>query len=61
MANAREECFKISRPETTADKIPGVFMKYYPKYRKGEMNVTELSRLCEMSRTTVYKYIELLK
>lgn len=41
MANAREEGSKISRSETTADKIPGVFMKYYPKYRKGEMNVTE--------------------
>lgn len=61
MANAREKGSKIGRPETTADKIPSVFMKYYPKYRKGEMNVTELSRLCEMSRTTVYKYIELLK
>jgi len=61
MANAREKGSKIGRPETTADKIPSVFMKYYPKYRKGEMNVTELSRLCEMSRTTVYKYIKLLK
>ena len=49
------------RKVLTADKIPSVFMKYYPKYRKGEMNVTELSRLCEMSRTTVYKYIKLLK
>ena len=58
MANAREKGSKIGRPETTADKIPSVFMKYYPKYRKGEMNVTELSRLCKMSRTTVYKYIE---
>ena len=61
MANAREKGSKIGRPETTADKIPSVFMKYYPKYRKGEMNVTELSRLCKMSQTTVYKYIELLK
>ena len=61
MANAREKGSKIGRPETTADKIPSVFMKYYPKYRKGEMNVTELSRLCEMSRTTVYKYSKLLK
>ena len=57
MANAREKGSKIGRPETTADKIPSMFMKYYPKYRKGEMNVTELSRLCKMSRTTVYKYI----
>lgn len=61
MANAREKGSKIGRPETTADKIPSMFMKYYPKYRKGEMNVTELSKLCKMSRTTVYKYIELLK
>lgn len=61
MANAREKGSQIGRPETTADKIPSVFMKYYPKYRKGEMNVTELSRLCKISRTTVYKYIELLK
>lgn len=61
MANAREKGSQIGRPETTADKIPSVFMKYYPKYRKGEMNVTELSRLCKMSRTTVYKYIKLLK
>lgn len=61
MANAREKGSQIGRPETTADKIPSVFMKYYSKYRKGEMNVTELSRLCKMSRTTVYKYIELLK
>ena len=61
MANAREKGSKIGRPETTADKIPSMFMKYYPKYRKGEMNITELSRLCKMSRTTVYKYIELLK
>lgn len=61
MANAREKGSKIGRPETTADKIPSVFMKYYPKYRKGEMNITELSRLCEMSRTTVYKYIGLLR
>lgn len=61
MANAREKGSKIGRPETTADKIPSMFMKYYPKYRKGEMNVTELSRLCKKSRTTVYKYIELLK
>lgn len=49
MANAREKGFKMGRPETIADKIPSVFMKYYPKYRKGEMNVIELSRLCEMS------------
>lgn len=37
MANARENGPKHGRPETAADKLPGVFMKYNPKYRKGEM------------------------
>lgn len=61
MANAKEKGAKIGRPVTTADKIPSVFMKYYPKYRSKEMNVSELSRLCGMSRTTIYKYIALLE
>lgn len=61
MANAKAKGKEIGRPKMTGDKIPSVFMKYYPMYKKGEMNVTELSKLCEMSRTTVYKYIELLK
>ena len=37
MANAREEGSKPGRPETAAGKLPGVFMKYNLKYRKGEM------------------------
>ena len=37
MANAREKGSKISRLETAAGKLPGVFMKYNLKYRKGEM------------------------
>ena len=37
MANAREEGSKPGRPETAAGKLPGVFMIYNLKYRKGEM------------------------
>ena len=37
MANAREEGSKPGRPETAAGKLPGVFMKYNLKYRKGEI------------------------
>ena len=36
-------------------------MRYYPKYIKKEMNVSELSKLCGMSRTTIYKYIKILE
>lgn len=38
-----------------------VFMRYYSQYSNGEINVTELSKLCGMSRTTVYKYIRLIQ
>lgn len=60
MANAKAKGSVIGRPVLTSANIPNVFMKYYPKYKHGEMNVTELSRLCEMSRTTVYKYLDVL-
>ena len=28
-------------------------------YKSGKLNVNELARVCDLSRTTVYKYIEL--
>jgi hypothetical protein len=32
----------------------------YPAYKSGQLNVSEFARVCDMSRTTVYKYIEIL-
>ena len=61
MENARAKGSVIGRPKTTEDNIPAVFMRYYPKYIKKEMNVSELSKLCGMSRTTIYKYIKILE
>lgn len=60
MANAKARGSVIGRPVLTSDNIPNMFMKYYPKYKQGEMNVSELSRLCDMSRTTIYKYLNIL-
>lgn len=60
MINAKAKGSIIGRPVLTSDNIPNVFMKYYPKYKHGEMNVTELSKLCDMSRTTIYKYLNML-
>lgn len=61
MKNAAAKGKTIGRPVVTVAEIPNVFMKYYPKYKSKEMNVTEISRLCNMSRTTIYKYIALLE
>ena len=61
MANAASKGAKIGRPQVTADNIPATFLRHYPAFKKGQLNVSELARVCELSRTTVYKYIELLE
>lgn len=61
MANAREKGKKIGRPNTSIEDIPTKFLKHYPKYKSKAVNVTELARLCNMSRTTIYKYIRILE
>ena len=60
MVNAKEKGAKIGRPVVTADSIPNVFMKHYKMYKDGKINVSDLARLCNMSRTTVYKYIDIM-
>ena len=61
MANARAKGAKIGRPELTADDIPPVFLRHYPAFRNKNLNLSELARVCNLSRTTVYKYLSLLE
>lgn len=61
MANAASKGVKIGRPQTTKEDIPAVFLRHYPAYKTGSLNITELSRVCALSRTTIYKYISLLE
>lgn len=61
MANARAKGALIGRPRTTVDDVPPVFLRHYPAYRNGKLNVSELSRVCNISRTTAYKYLSLLQ
>lgn len=60
MENAKAKGKKIGRPQTTEDDIPAMFFKHYPTYAAGKMNVSELARVCSLSRPTVYKYLKLL-
>lgn len=60
MANAKAKGAKIGRPKTTAEEIPSIFYRHYPAFKEGRLNVSELARVCNLSRTTVYKYISLL-
>ena len=61
MANARAKGRKIGRPQVTADDIPASFLRHYPAFKAGKMNLSELARICGLSRTTAYKYIGLLE
>lgn len=62
LENAKAKGKTLGRPITTLDKIPQLFLKYYPKYKSGELKVTELCRLSKInSRTTAYKYIKILE
>ncbi len=57
MENARAKGKRIGRPQMTADSIPAAFLRHYPAYKAGRLNVSELARVCGISRTTAYKYI----
>lgn len=61
MDNARANGKTIGRPATTADDIPSVFYKHYPKYKNGEINKKEFSRLCALSYPTIYKYLNIVE
>ena len=61
MQNARSKGKRIGRPQVTVEDIPAPFLRHYPAYQAGRLNVSELARVCGLSRTTVYKYLELIK
>ncbi len=60
MQNAKAKGVKVGRKPTTKEDIPSVFYKHYPAYAAKKMNVSELARVCKLSRPTVYKYLKLL-
>lgn len=61
MDNAKAKGKAIGRPPVTANDIPNIFYKHYPKYKNGEINKKELSRLCDLSYPTVYKYLRIIE
>ena len=61
MENAKAKGKQIGRPQVTADDVPSGFLRHYPAYKRGQMNVSELARVCNISRTTAYEYINLLE
>ena len=60
MRNAKEKGIKVGRRPTTKDDIPPIFYKHYPAFMAKQMNVSELARICGLSRPTVYKYLRVV-
>lgn len=60
MANAKAKGRQVGRRPTNKDDIPAIFYKHYPAYVAGQMNVSELARICDLSRPTVYKYLKMV-
>ena len=61
MENAKAKGKRIGRPPLTRDDIPTSFLRHYPAFVAGQLNISELARVCELSRPTVYKYLKLLR
>lgn len=61
LENARAKGKVLGRPNTSEENIPIIFYKYYPKYKNGEINKSEFSRLCELSYPTIFKYIKIVE
>ena len=61
MANARAKGRQIGRPQVSKEDIPATFLRHYPAHKNEQLNISKLARVCDISRTTAYKYIGLLE
>lgn len=61
MANAKAKGKLIGRPQVTADTIPAILYRHYPAYQSGQLNISEFARVCDVSRTTIYKYLSIVR
>ncbi|MCR5101738.1 MAG: helix-turn-helix domain-containing protein [Butyrivibrio sp.] len=59
MKNVAAKGKQIGRPETTKDNIPDKFWKYYQMYKAGYINISEMARIMNCSRASIYKYIKI--
>ena len=57
LANAKAKGRQIGRKPLMKEDIPAVFLKHFHAYQSGSMNISELARICGLSRPTIYKYI----
>jgi len=60
MNNARAKGKRIGRPQLDASHIPAKFIQYYPMHIQGQLSISDLARILGCSRTTIYKYLDVI-
>ena len=61
LENAKAKGKKVGRPETTKENITPVFFKYYSLYKDKTITISDFARLAEISRATIYRYIDIVE
>lgn len=59
MIKASADGKTVGRPKITAQTLPTRFTENYPKYKKGELTKSDFARVVEVSRPTLYVYLEI--
>jgi len=61
MANAKAKGKLIGRPTTTIEDVPVAVVKAYDLLKIGKLNKSECARMCNISRSCLYKYIKIIE
>lgn len=61
MPNAKAKGKLIGRPITTIDNVPVAVIKAYALLKNGKINKSECARMCDISRSCLYKYIRIIE
>ena len=61
LAASREKGIIGVRPKTTIDNLPQAFFRYYAMYKNGTITKVEFSRISGLSRSSIYKYINIIE
>ena len=61
VANARAKGKRVGRPQLSLADVPQPFLRHYPSYKDGSLNMTELARVCGISRPSAYRYAKLIE
>jgi DNA invertase Pin-like site-specific DNA recombinase len=61
MEHARKNGVRLGRPPMSKINLPKIFIINWKRFKDGTINKSEYARICNVSRSTLYKYIEIME